>query len=284
MNTSFLYQKQVDRSTLRQGLSIPVEYQHLFLALSEGLLVHGETMRVKILLEGKLYDAEWKNQAFDTVKYAGHSDVMQIRYPEGSDLAIRLREIFIATWSYIQTYLQSPSYKKGQHIKMPNDLREYIVISSTSRPDVFEFECVTLEDCNTVVTELSNISEEVYEAKEFIPVEDDTAGYTFSTSLKKVRKLDRSIGNSLKQLYDFRCQVSGEKIGDKYAAEVVEAHHIRPFTTSLNNDSNNIIILSPTFHRIVHMAKPTFNYQTMTFDFPNGVSEKIKLNKHLFSV
>lgn len=36
---SFLYQKLVDRSTLRQGFSIPVEYQDLFLALSGGLLV-----------------------------------------------------------------------------------------------------------------------------------------------------------------------------------------------------------------------------------------------------
>lgn len=41
---SFLYQKLVDRSTLRQGFSIPVECQDLFLALSGGLLVHGETM------------------------------------------------------------------------------------------------------------------------------------------------------------------------------------------------------------------------------------------------
>lgn len=34
--------------------------------------------------------------------------------------------------------------------------------------------------------------------------------------------------------------MTGEKIGDRYAVEVVEAHHIKPFTESLNNDTANI--------------------------------------------
>ena len=147
---SFLYQKLVDRSTLRQGFSIPVEYQDLFLALSGGLLVHGETMRVKILLDGELYDAEWKNQAFDKTKYPDHKDVMQIRYSEGSPLAKHLREIFSSTWSYVQAFLQSPDYRPGQQIKLPKDMQEYIVISATSQPDVFAFECVTVSDRSVV--------------------------------------------------------------------------------------------------------------------------------------
>lgn len=272
---SFLYQKLVDRSTLRQGFSIPVEYQDLFLVLSGGLLVHGETMRVKILLDGQLYDAEWKNQAFDKAKYPDHKDVMQIRYSEGSPLVKHLREVFSSTWSYVQAFLQSPDYRPAQQIKLPKDMQEYIVISATSQPDVFAFECATIEK------ELSTISEEVFESAAFVPMEDKTAGYTLSSSLRKVRKLDRSIGDSLKQLYDYRCQMTGEKIGDRYAVEVVEAHHIRPFTESLNNDTSNIIILSPSYHRIVHAAKPTFNYRTLSFDFPNGFTERVQLNKHL---
>ena len=38
--------------------------------------------------------------------------------------------------------------------------------------------------------------------------------------------------------------MTGEKIGNEYNALVVEAHHIIPFTESLNNDTSNIIILS----------------------------------------
>lgn len=278
---SFLYQKLVDRSTLRQGFSIPVEYQDLFLALSGGLLVHGETMRVKILLDGELYDAEWKNQAFDKTKYPDHKDVMQIRYSEGSPLVKHLREVFSSTWSYVEAFRQSPDYRPGQQIKLPKEIQEYIVISTTTQPDVFAFECVTVDDHTIVEKELSAISEEVFESAAFVPMEDKTAGYTLSSSLRKVRKLDRSIGDSLKQLYDYRCQMTGEKIGDRYAVEVVEAHHICPFTESLNNDTSNIIILSPSYHRIVHAAKPTFNYRTLSFDFPNGLTERVKLNKHL---
>ncbi|MBQ0087998.1 MAG: HNH endonuclease [Prevotellaceae bacterium] len=284
MTEAFLYQKLVDRSVLRQGLSIPVDYQELFLALSGGLLVHGETMRVKILLDGELYDAEWKNQAFDKTKYPDHKDVMQIRYSEGSPLVKHLREVFSSTWSYVQAFLQSPDYRPGQQIKVPEELREYIVISATSQPDVFAFECITVGDHVAIEKEISLISEEIFESPAFVPMEDKTAGYTLSNSLHKVRKLDRNIGDSLKQLYDYRCQITGEKIGDQYSVNVVEAHHIKPFTESLNNDASNIIILSPSFHRVVHAAKPTFDYRTLSFNFPNGVSEKVKLNKHLIQI
>jgi len=281
MGATFLYQKLVDRSTLRQGFSIPVEYQQLFLALSGGLMVHGESMKVKILLDGELYDAEWKNQAFDRERYPDHKDVMQIRYSEGSPLVKHLRDVFASTWSFVQNALLSPNYRPGQQIRIPQEQQEFIVISATSQPDIFAFDCLTVGERTTVAQELSAITEEDFETGTFKAVEDKTARYVMSKSLRKVRKLDRSIGDSLKQLYDYRCQVTGEKIGDQYAVEVVEAHHISPFTISMNNDTSNIIILSPTFHRIVHAAKPTFNYQTLSFDFPNGISEKLKLNKHL---
>ena len=74
---------------------------------------------------------------------------------------------------------------------------------------------------------------------------------------------------------------NGRESGDQYAVEVVEAHHINPFTISMNNDTDNIIILSPSFHRIVHKAKPVFNYENLSFIFPNGVEERVTLNKHL---
>ena len=92
----------------------------------------------------------------------------------------------------------------------------------------------------------------------------------------------RHVGDSLKRLYDYRCQVTGERIGEAYGNEcIVEAHHIEYFTQSLNNDTQNIIILSPTFHRIVHHYNPRFNRQTLCFEFANGVREGLKLDRHL---
>ena len=75
--------------------------------------------------------------------------------------------------------------------------------------------------------------------------------------------------------------MTGEKVGDEYNALVVEAHHIIPFTESMNNDTSNIIILSPTYHRIIHKAKPHFDHKALAFEFPNGLVEKVTIDKHL---
>ena len=74
---------------------------------------------------------------------------------------------------------------------------------------------------------------------------------------------------------------TGKKVGDEYNALVVEAHHIIPFTESINNDTSNIIILSPSYHRIIHKAKPVFDRPSLSFRFPNGLVEKVKIDKHL---
>jgi len=278
--SSFLYKKVVDKSTLLQGISIPAKYQPIFVQLNGGMLVHGNSTKIKILINGELYDAEWKNQPFNQDKFAGHVDVMQFRYSENSPIALKLCQIFQSTYKYVQVALNDSKRHSKQVIKIPKELEEYIIISATSQPDVFVFDCITNADQVEVQKEVENISEESFE--EWIgPIQDKTSGYTYSSSLHKVRKLDHSIGESLKRLYDYRCQVTGEKVGDQYAVEVVEAHHINPFTKSMNNDTDNIIILSPSFHRIVHKAKPVFDYKKLSFVFPNGVIAKVILNKHL---
>ena len=53
----FLFQKVIDRSALRQGFQIPVEYHPLLSMLPNGIPVHGETRNIKIILDGKEYDA-----------------------------------------------------------------------------------------------------------------------------------------------------------------------------------------------------------------------------------
>ncbi|UKI24524.1 MAG: hypothetical protein L6U61_09320 [Bacteroidales bacterium] len=149
-------------------------------------------------------------------------------------------------------------------------------------PDVFILDCILSDDQEQVSDEIHQMDEldfETFEPRE--PREDKNAGFKEVTRLQKVRQLDRSIGDSLKRLYDFRCQMTGERIGDNYDALVVEAHHIIPFTESMDNDTSNIIILSPSYHRIIHKVKPRWDRKDLSFRFPNGLTEKVKLNKHL---
>lgn len=276
----FLYQKLIDRSTLRQGFQIPVEFHHLLKAMPGGMPKHGETRNVKVVIDGVGYDALLKNQGFDRNKYDGHADVIQIRYSEGSALAKRLREVFFSTWNYVESIKNLPeNIDRKFTIRIPEEHQEFLALSTTDLPNVFVADCVTTAVKAEVKTDVCTMSELDFET--FEPREDKSAGIKQVTRLQKVRQLDRSIGDSLKLLYDYRCQMTGEKVGDEYNALVVEAHHIIPFTESMNNDTSNIIILSPSYHRIIHKAKPVFDRPSLSFHFPNGLVEKVKIDKHL---
>ena len=62
---------------------------------------------------------------------------------------------------------------------------------------------------------------------------------------------------------------------------MIEARHIEYFTKSLNNDSSNILIVSPNYHRIIHKNNPVYNRQTKCFEFANGEQLALELNFHL---
>ena len=276
----FIYQKQIDRSTLRQGFQIPVEFHDLMSAIPGGMPLHGETRNIKILIDGVEYDAQLKNQGFDRSKYNGHADVLQVRYNEGSAIAKVLREIFSSTWNYVEQIKNLPeNINRKFTIRIPEEHQEFLALSSTDLPNVFVADCITTAIKAEVKVEISKQSELDFET--FEPREDKNATIKQIPGMQKVRQLDRSIGDSLKHLYDYRCQMTGDKIGESYGTMVVEAHHIIPFTESMNNDTSNIIILSPNYHRIIHKAKPQFNREQLAFVYPNGLMEKVKLNKHL---
>ena len=69
------------------------------------------------------------------------------------------------------------------------------------------------------------------------------------------------------------------------------SHHIDYFTRSQNNDSTNIIIISPNYHRIIHKNNPRFNRMNQRstaegkvkfqFEFENGEVLSLKLYEHL---
>lgn len=276
----FIYQKTIDRSTLRQGFQIPVECHDLLRIMPGGMPQHGETRRIKILIDGMEYDAQLKNQGFDRNKYDGHADVLQVRYSEGSALVKRLRQVFRATWNYVEQIKNMPeNINRKFTIRIPEERQEFLALSATNLPNVFVADCITTEVKAELRGDIASLSELDFET--FEPREDKNAGLKKVTRLQKVRQLDRSIGDSLKRLYDFRCQMTGERVGESYDALVIEAHHIIPFTESLNNDTSNIIILSPTYHRIIHKAKPIFDRDKLAFCYSNGLVEKVMVDKHL---
>jgi predicted restriction endonuclease len=231
------------------------------------------------LIDGDFYDAQLKNIAFDQDTWEGHADIIQFRYTPQSPISKKLRQIFSSTNQYIQHKRANRQSGDKKHIKIPDELQEFIYINATAQSNVFALDYVTCNEEQALRHDIKSIPEDVFEALSIDSLKDENTG--FSAAVRKVRKLDKSIGDTLKKFYDYRCQLTGEKIGDQYNAHVVEAHHIVPFTESLNNDASNIIIVNPTFHRIIHKAKPEFDNATFSFKFPNGVVEKLKLTDHL---
>lgn len=84
------------------------------------------------------------------------------------------------------------------------------------------------------------------------------------------------------KLIDHSTLRQGFQIPVEYHYLLKGTHHIIPFTESMNNDTSNIIILSPNYHRIIHKTKAEFDRERLAFIFPNGLIDKVRLNKHLF--
>ena len=278
----FIMQKKVDWSLLNDGMTIPVSVCSLFKEWDESILTHGQSKEIKILIDGEFYDAKLKNQNFVQSNWEGHKDVIQIRYSRQSPLVAKLRAVFQKSYAYLFAQKQELG-KSNKQILLPDNLQEYIRLYLTSSSNVLCIECCTSSDYQQLANTLSAIPEEVYEQSgddQFFMV-DKTATIEEKQRLVKYRRIDRSIIQTLKRFYDYRDEISGERIGNDYGDSVVEAHHIDYFTRSQNNDSTNIIIISPNYHRIIHKNNPIFNRSKFQFEFENGEVLRLKLYEHL---
>ena len=99
--------------------------------------------------------------------------------------------------------------------------------------------------------------------------------------IQQLIKLNKQIIDNLKKIYRGECQLCGQKLGEEYGKEIVQAHHIEYFSKSQNNDSTNIIILCPNCHALIHKCNPTYEKDTFSFKFGNGNKLKIKNIGHL---
>lgn len=277
---NYILKHDVDISCLQAGFAIGNKIRKQFLQdINIDLPAPGTSKFIKILLEGEEYDVKLININIDRNRYPDAPPLLQINYGKNSPIAQKLRAIFHSSWKYL-TAERLLNNNRNRLVRVPAERREHIVLYTSPFQDVILMECITAEDRKDESEEINKVSEVDFEFNSNA-LNDSTAAIKTTTKKVKMRKLDRSIITTLKEVYDYRCQITGERIGDKYSALVVEAHHIEPFTTSLNNNADNIIILSPTFHRIIHKENPTFVRNNLEFVFPNGVKEKVRLDYHL---
>lgn len=277
--TNYIYKKEVDWSLLTDGMSIPLENQVVFSRSINNSLKHGESKNIYIYLNGKTYPAKLSNLKFDLNKYPTHKDILQIRYNRNSELAQALRDIFFQSYQLIKARRELRTDKK--HIILTAEEKEFLAIYTSEYADTYIFETILHDEvCN-----FSNLIKEMDEqqAERFIdsPIIDEHADLITKYRTTNIRKLNRKIGENLKLLYDYRCQICGKDIGQKYGTHVVQCHHIDYFSRSLNNDSTNLLVVCPNHHTIIHSLNPKFFASKHLFLYPNGLHEILQLNYHL---
>ncbi len=281
-NNYYVYKKEVDWSLLHQGLTIPVTIQVVFHNAVNKFLPRGKSTDIYLVLEGKTYRAELVNQKFNEKKYPNRKDILQIRYNPRSGIAERLKEIFAASYRYILEQRNNlPENSRRKYIKIPEEQKEYLIMYTTEYPDTYLLECITQDDTRVIKETIAREDEQKYEADINYNIVDPNAAINEVNQIVKIRKLNRAIGETLKLLYNYRCQICGENISVKYGVNIVESHHIDPFVESLNNNAENQLIVCPNHHRIIHIAKPAFHRRELIFVYQNGVEERIVLNRYL---
>ncbi len=136
-----------------------------------------------------------------------------------------------------------------------------------------------IESDNSNVLNPEQIDEE--ELERIINFTDPSAQLVYEGRNGSRRVYNRRIVTQLKKLYRGSCQICGLNPVEEYDVNICEAHHIDFFAASQNNDSDNIIILCPNHHRLIHLLKPTFNPETLAFSVDNSEMLRVKLDFHL---
>lgn len=274
MDGFLILNKEVDQSVLKEGFSIPNRFHSLFFQQLGFTLAHGESRSIKLLLDGVEYPVIFKNLGFNKSKYSDHTDILQIRYAPGSMFVVKLRERFAATQNLVAEYLITRTDKK--RLVIPNDSKEYLAIYATSVPGTLMLDCITSSEYREAQTEIKKLDEWSAET-----ATDPDASIVTTIGAKKVRRLSRAVGDGLKLLYEYRCQICGHKIGAQYGSTLIHAHHIDYFVKSMNNDAANVLVVCPNHHAVIHDRNPEFDRKRLVYHYPNGLTEGLALNLHL---
>lgn len=277
---NYVYKKEVDWSLFNYGFAIPPEYQVVFKQIADRFIERGESKTVHLYLNGKSYEAKLNNNNIAR-RFGNHADIVQIRYSANSDIAIALRGLFQRSYEYIRRLkkLQEPGSKK--HITLPEDYKEYLAVYTTEDDDSYILEVIAAEEMEIMKEAVQGKQERLVETEINYDEKDEGAGIQINQRLVKIRKLNRLIGENLKLLYGYRCQICGKLIGEEFGSHIAEAHHIDYFVNSLNNDAKNQMIVCPNHHSIIHDANPVFDRNSCMYVYKNGLEQRLVLNRHL---
>ena len=197
------------------------------------------------------------------------------------ELSKSLQAHFVKSYNFIKATREARAAGDRTMIHVAEEYKEYLVIYTTEYDDSYVLETIVADDMVTLKQAVTGQKERVMEAEFNYDIGDSASGVLEIERIIKIRKLNKKIGDNLKLLYGYRCQICGKLIGEEYGSQIVEAHHIDYFITSLNNDACNQMIVCPNHHSIIHDTNPVFDRRRLLYVYKNGVEQELMLNRHL---
>lgn len=243
-------------------------------------LTRGQSKNITLYLDGKSYKAKIVNLNLSE-KHNRKNDMLQIRYSPNSELSIALKLYFNKSYKYIHEKRKLRDKGDRTMIRLPEDCKEYLAIYTTEYEDTYLLETIVADEVDYFRDYVKDKQERIIEEGFNYDVVDEESSILEVEKLVKLRKLNKKISDNLKLLYNYRCQICGKSIGEKYSSQIAETHHIEYFIYSLNNDSNNQLVVCPNHHSIIHNVNPSFVRKNLSYIYPNGLQEKLVLNQHL---
>jgi 5-methylcytosine-specific restriction enzyme A len=272
----FAFKKIVDLSLLTDGITLTYAFREMIYQQLPDMKTRGAKRKIQVILDNTIYDISLNNVAFNVTKYPNHEDILQFRYSVKSNLALEFQRVFNKSYTYLLE-----NYIKGKHIVLPANLKEYVVFYFTSQPDTFVAECILADDIREEYDAIKEYDEMQVEDIINYYATDPKSGYKNRVANTKIRDYNRNIGETLKLMYQHKCQICGAEFKGRYDIDISEIHHIEYYSKSLNNNSDNLLVLCPNHHRIIHKANPEFNRDGLYYRYANGLEDKLTINNHL---
>lgn len=133
MSFNKIMSKEVDWSLFNAGLTVPKSHHDDFYKVLNKRLYPGDSIDIKLQVNGKLFDAKIRNIKFSVPQ---KSEVVQILYSKGlNPIQDEIIKLFTSSYEYIRFQRERLTSKKN--IKLPPEISESIAIYETSNPLIF---------------------------------------------------------------------------------------------------------------------------------------------------
>lgn len=231
-------EKCVDLSLIENGeTGIPAAFQQYFDAANKQSILRGTKKKINLIYFGLKYSAFIKNVARKDSKSCSYK-ITSI----SKEFKEILKKEFAASYNYLKSdYKRKTSdYNKKIHIKLPEELAEYIVFYKTETPFEYHVEFV--------LRETTKVEEDI------ILIKDGKSNEVLTN------QYERNIQNRLRaiEIHGCVCAVCGFDFEQAYGdlgKGYIEIHHNIPLSFSKEveiNPERDLTPLCSNCHRMIH--------------------------------